>query len=57
MTNKNKYSAIFALCCMLSCGVNGTASSSYLPAGLERSSEQSSHSLENVKSINAKSSF
>jgi hypothetical protein len=51
MKNKNKYSAIFALCCMLSCGVNGTASSSYLPAGLERSSEKSSHSLENVNQV------
>ena len=28
MINKNKYSAIFALCCMLSCGVHGAASSS-----------------------------
>ena len=28
MKNKNKYSAIFALCCMLSCGVGAAASSS-----------------------------
>ena len=28
MINKNKYSAIFALCCMLSCGIDAAASSS-----------------------------
>ena len=39
MLNKNKYSAIFGLCCMLSCRV-GAAASSSSTGDLEHSSEQ-----------------